>query len=113
MTVLTVRVVNRCQAEFSSMESRQWLTLATVIGQYFAPLAFTTVSYVSIMIRLRSRSDGLGNYCDYATRPTNYVLMIVELFTEMRNLNVFLFHFLRLDDAASSCCPISCKEENN
>ncbi|CAG7815254.1 unnamed protein product [Allacma fusca] len=61
VTMLTVRVVNRCQAEFSSMERRRWLTVATVLGQYLVPLIFTTVSYVSIMMRLGLRSSAMGS----------------------------------------------------
>ncbi|ODN04953.1 putative G-protein coupled receptor 83 [Orchesella cincta] len=61
VTVLTVRIVKRCQAEFGSLRHRQLLTVATFLAQYLLPLLFTTVSYISIMKRLWYRSSGLGS----------------------------------------------------
>ncbi|CAL8081574.1 unnamed protein product [Orchesella dallaii] len=61
VTVLTVRIVKRCQADFGSLRHRQLLTVATFLAQYLLPLLFTTVSYISIMKRLWYRSSGLGS----------------------------------------------------
>lgn len=56
--VLTLGVVTRCQAEFGTY--RRWLTVGTFLAQYLIPLGVTTVSYISIMQRLRQRSDAMG-----------------------------------------------------
>ena len=50
VSVVTYRVLTRCQARYPqpALQFRRWLTLATFLTQYLAPLAVTAVAYTGV-----------------------------------------------------------------